>query len=528
MPRETIVIIEDDPTLLRGLCDNFKSAGFNVVAATDGESGLAAAQSQDNALILLDIMLPKVNGYEICRLVRQRGLDTPIIMLTAKGQEEDIIRGLNLGADDYVTKPFSIRELLARANAFIRRRSAGTIALHRFGDCELDVESHRLYRCGNPVELTPKEFQLLEYFVRRAGRALTRHDIMDTVWGSSVVVTARSVDRCVTTLRSKIEPDPRHPTHIQTIRDVGYRFEADAPSPTHSPVGGTTPDDDMEYVALRSGDCLGRYEILDLLGRGGMAEVYRARDSRLGRDVAVKVLSRQLARDTDASMRFDRETKAIAALSHPNIVSIFDVTQDNDIHFAVMELLDGESLRTQLARGSLAWEDTRRIGLGIAAGLIAVHAAGVVHRDIKPGNIFLTSHNGPKLLDFGLARVDSPDAASPGTKGSTITQATRLGTVLGTVDYMSPEQVRGQAIDGRSDVFSYGAVVYEMLTGARPFARDTAADTMAAILKDAPRSIDASLPPGVADFIHRCLRKDERERFQTAEALAEALAACTS
>ncbi len=225
MAAHTVLIIEDDPTLLRGLTDNFRSRGFEVRNASDGRQGLDDALEHRPELILLDIMLPKVNGYEVCRAVREQGLQMPIIMLTAKGQEEDIVRGLELGADDYVTKPFGIRELLARANAFLRRRSAEASEMHRFGDCRLDLASHKLFRGDAEVALTTKEFRMLEHFVTRPGRALTRRDILDAVWGSSIIVTTRSVDRCVTTLRAKIEPDPRHPTFIRTIRDIGYRFE---------------------------------------------------------------------------------------------------------------------------------------------------------------------------------------------------------------------------------------------------------------------------------------------------------------
>ena len=189
--------------------------------------GLALSRQPD--LILLDLMLPKVNGYEVCRTVREHGLDVPIIMLTAKVQEEDIVLGLNLGADDYVTKPFKIRELVARVNAFLRRRQSGQEPVCRFGDCELNRTAHTLQRGGREVELTAKEFRLLAYFAARPGRALTRQDILNAVWGSAAFVTPRSIDRCVTTLRAKIEPDPHNPSYIQTIRDIGYRFEIDAP-----------------------------------------------------------------------------------------------------------------------------------------------------------------------------------------------------------------------------------------------------------------------------------------------------------
>ena len=224
MTPKTILIIEDDPVLLRGLKDNFEAQGYQVRTAKDGQKGLDALLTAAPDLLLLDLMLPKVNGYEICQAARARQLDMPIIMLTAKGQEDDIVRGLELGADDYVTKPFSIRELIARVKAFLRRQGPES-AGYEFGDCRLDLAAHKLFNKGKEIELTAKEFRLLECFVKRAGRALTRDSILEAVWGDDVIVTDRSVDRCVTTLRSKIEPDSREPRFIHTIRDIGYRFE---------------------------------------------------------------------------------------------------------------------------------------------------------------------------------------------------------------------------------------------------------------------------------------------------------------
>jgi DNA-binding response OmpR family regulator len=217
-----ILIIEDEPALLRGLQDTFVSKGFEVLTARDGGTGLDLALEKQPDLILLDIMLPRVNGYEVCRVLRERGLDMPILMLTAKDQEEDIILGLNLGADDYITKPFRIGELVARANAFLRRNKAAKASIVRFGDFELDLSGHKLFRQGKEIELTAKEFKLLKFFATRPGRALARNDILNAVWGHSVIVTPRSIDRCVATLRAKIEP-----RYIQTIRDIGYRFEPD-------------------------------------------------------------------------------------------------------------------------------------------------------------------------------------------------------------------------------------------------------------------------------------------------------------
>jgi DNA-binding response OmpR family regulator len=225
MAAENILVVEDDATMRRVLQDNLKFKGYQVRAAADGEEGLRLALDLKPDLILLDIMLPKVNGYEICRRVREQGFDMPIIMLTAKGQEEDIILGLNLGADDYVTKPFSVNVLLARVNAFLRRRQEEEPEAIEFGDFVLDLGSHQLLKDGEEIPLTPKEFGVLELMARRPGRALTRDQILQAVWGISVFVTSRSVDRCINTLREKIEADPKRPEYITTIRGIGYRFE---------------------------------------------------------------------------------------------------------------------------------------------------------------------------------------------------------------------------------------------------------------------------------------------------------------
>ena len=231
MNPSSILIIEDDPTMLRVLKDNFEFSGYKVRTAADGKRGLQAVRDSQPDLLILDIMLPEISGYDLCRRVRQEGFTLPIIMLTAKGQESDIVLGLNLGADDYVTKPFSLEVLLARANACLRRRRGGPAqAVSEFGDCRLDTQSHKLFRKGHEVPMTPKEFHLLEYLAQNAGRALTRERILDEVWGQDVIVTQRSVDRCINTLRNKIEADPQQPRLIQTIRDVGYRFETD-PTP---------------------------------------------------------------------------------------------------------------------------------------------------------------------------------------------------------------------------------------------------------------------------------------------------------
>ncbi|MEN6385464.1 MAG: response regulator transcription factor [Phycisphaerales bacterium] len=221
---ETVLIIEDDSSMMRGLKDNFAYVGYNVITASDGEKGLEAAIEAKPDLIILDIMLPKINGFEICRLIRKEKLDMPIIMLTAKGEESDIILGLNLGADDYVTKPFSIKELLARAGAFLRRRKSKEKEAYKFGDFHFDISARKLSKKGTEIELSPKEYKLLEFFLKKQGKALTRDEILNAVWGYNSFTGHRSVDRFVTTLRNKIEPDVNNPTFIHTLREIGYKF----------------------------------------------------------------------------------------------------------------------------------------------------------------------------------------------------------------------------------------------------------------------------------------------------------------
>jgi DNA-binding response OmpR family regulator len=222
---KSVLIIEDDPTMLRGLKDNFEFRCYKAFTATDGEQGLNAALNIKPDLIILDIMLPKINGYEVCRLIRKENISAPIIMLTAKGEESDIVLGLNLGADDYITKPFSIKELLARAEALLRRTRQAVEDIYEFADFRLDIPARKLTRKGKEIRLSPKEFRLLELFVKKAGRALTRDEILNLVWGYDSFAGQRSIDRFVTTLRDKIEPNPHNPRFIHTIREIGYKFE---------------------------------------------------------------------------------------------------------------------------------------------------------------------------------------------------------------------------------------------------------------------------------------------------------------
>ena len=285
-------------------------------------------------------------------------------------------------------------------------------------------------------------------------------------------------------------------------------------------------------MALTPGTMLGPYEVVATLGAGGMGEVYRARDAMLERDVAVKVLPSHLAEHPAALARFEREAKAVAALSHPNVLAIFDFGRAGDRAYAVMELLDGETLRQKLA-APISIRKAIDYGVQIARGLAAAHGKGIVHRDLKPENVFVTFDGRVKILDFGLARHATALTAADATVSPTIERQTDPGTVLGTVGYMSPEQARGEPGDHRSDIFSLGALLYELVSGRRAFQRDSAAETLTAILREDPPELSASSvwavpPPGLARVITHCLEKSPAERFQSASDAAFALDALSS
>ena len=279
-------------------------------------------------------------------------------------------------------------------------------------------------------------------------------------------------------------------------------------------------------MTLQAGTRLGAYEILSRLGAGGMGEVYRARDPKLERDVAVKVLPASVANDPDALARFEREAKAVAALSHQNILAIFDFGRHEGVAYVVTELLDGDTLRGKLDAGPISQKQATDCALQIARGLSAAHERGIVHRDLKPENVFVTRDGHVKILDFGLAK--RIEAAKPGeaTEAPTVDGQTEPGKVMGTVGYMSPEQARGLPVDHRSDIFSLGSILYELFSGKRAFRKDTPGDTLAAIIRDEPAELTATgrnVSPALDHIVRHCLEKDPGDRFQSAKDIAFAL-----
>ena len=281
-------------------------------------------------------------------------------------------------------------------------------------------------------------------------------------------------------------------------------------------------------MTLEAGSRLGPYEIRASLGAGGMGEVYRARDTRLDRDVAIKVLPTVFASDPERLRRFEREARAASALNHPNIVTIYDIGSFDSISYIAMELVDGITLRMVVERGAFPVRQLLQIGGQVADGLAKAHASGIVHRDLKPENIMVTDEGVAKILDFGLAKLTQPDGVSDGgTSGPTLSGKTEPGIVLGTVGYMSPEQAVGNAVDFRSDQFSLGAILYEMATGRRAFHRESAPQTLAAIIQDEPEPIavlSPRVPAPIRWIVERCLAKEPRNRYASTEDLARELA----
>jgi eukaryotic-like serine/threonine-protein kinase len=410
----------------------------------------------------------------------------------------------------------------------------------RFGDdFELNVRAYELRSAGIPLKLKPIAMELLLFLMEHRGEMVTREQIVERIWGKGVFLdTDNSINGAISKLRQVLRDDAEQPRFVQTVTGKGYRFVAPV-------VEVTLPEPAVEVQAQTTENLAGKkvshYRILQVLGGGGMGVVYTAEDLKLGRRVAIKFLPAEMASDPKAFERLEREARAASALEHPNICPIYELGEHEGQPFIVMQLLEGKTLQERIEisgqqKEPLPQNEVLDLALQIVAGLEAAHEKGIIHRDIKPANIFITNRSEVKILDFGLAKMVEADlpqetreqaalsetaAASPTVPFANL-RLTRTGTTVGTAHYMSPEQVRGEAVDPRTDVFSFGLVLYEMATGQRAFPGNTVALVHDAILHREvlpARQANPELPLGLEQIIGKALEKDRSLRYQRADDL---------
>jgi DNA-binding winged helix-turn-helix (wHTH) protein/tRNA A-37 threonylcarbamoyl transferase component Bud32 len=366
----------------------------------------------------------------------------------------------------------------------------------KFGDdLELDPRAYELRRAGCPLKLERIPMELLLLLVERRGQLVTRESIAERIWGKDVFLDAdTSINSAIRKLRLVLKDDPEKPRFVQTVTGLGYRFIAPVVEASPPPTIEVAPGPQAAPGERLLGTEISHYRILSKLGSGGMGVVYEAEDVRLGRRVALKFLPEKLLGDERALQRFEREARAASSLNHPNICTIYEVEEHDHQPVIVMELLEGESLKERIRSGEVSFDELLEVGIQTCAALQAAHAKGIIHRDIKPGNIFVVGAGRVKILDFGLAKMSPAHVADDHVGEDSLTLE---GVIPGTASYMSPEQVREEQIDARSDLFSLGVVLFEMATGQRPFAGKNRVLVMDAILNarpDRPSHVNPASP----------------------------------
>jgi serine/threonine protein kinase/tetratricopeptide (TPR) repeat protein len=412
----------------------------------------------------------------------------------------------------------------------------------RFGeDFELDLRAYELRRAGRILKLERIPMELLLLLAEKRGQLVTRDQIIERIWGKDVFLdTDNSINAAIRKIRQVLKDNPEQPRFVQTVTGRGYRFIAPVVEVTPPIVEAAVVEEPAVATENLAGKKVSHYRILQVLGGGGMGVVYKAEDLKLGRKVAVKFLPAEMAGDTKAFERLEREARAASALEHPNICPIYELGEHEGQPFIVMQLLEGQTLQEKIESASqqknLPTNEMLEMALQIVTGLEAAHAKSIIHRDIKPANIFITHRGEVKILDFGLAKIVEQDhatnllawkqaavteisASTAPTSAFTNLRLTRTGTTVGTAHYMSPEQVRSETLDARTDVFSFGLVLYEMATGRRAFLGETAAVVHDAILRQTPRPINdlnPELAAGFGPIITKAIEKDRSLRYQTA------------
>ena len=403
-------------------------------------------------------------------------------------------------------------------------RGRASAALFRFPPFEFDAAAGLVYRADEETLLPPKAAQVLQLLLESAGQLVSKDDLLETIW-EDAYVTESSLTDAISLLRRVLGDDTRDPSYIQTLHRRGYRFigtveERAAPAPDAESEAPPSVEPRVPGEGgLQVGDRLGNYEILGTLGAGAMGTVYRARDTTLEREVAIKLLREDLAADPERLARLEREAKLLASVSHPNIATILSLEEADGIRFPVLELVEGRTLEDRLRSERMGRKEALETARQIAMALEAAHQRGIIHRDLKPANIKCTPEGQVKVLDFGLAKglevISFANEAAESPTASMTIKGTGRGSIVGTAAYMSPEQARGQDVDQRADIWSFGCVLYEMLTGKKPFGGATLTDTLAAILDEEPDldALPANTPKRVRYLVRRCLRKEPERRL---------------